>query len=375
MSTIGEASGASIPWRIDFSSVASVHSALLRGELSGVNHVFYLGRSLLHVATERGTAEVCAFLLSRGADVLAREALGKSPLWLAASCGKVQVCECLLAHGADVETPGPIGKSPLWQAAACGHVAVCRMLLAHGANLHAATGANETVLSAACGAGWLDLCVLLVGLGASINGITDAPEGSPIVCAIRGGHAAVCTWLVEHGAQWDATTCSDYLRDAAFSNHIVEWLLVRSGSLDTLMARSSRTLIEAATAGHSDMCRRLIAYGADVNWPTVHGFTALQIAIHNGHRDVCAVLLDYGASAAMYEDEDGYSPFSSAAKAGHVSTCQLLVASAAPWPTVAPLPWLSTSMEVYLAAVRDAGWKRRLPAFAAYVAEHGVWWQ
>ena len=60
--------------------------------------------------------------------------------------------------------------------------------------------------------------------------------------------------------------------------------------------RGSTPLIEAARYGHDEICRILIAAGANLKAKDRDGKTALQLAIQGDHDDVVRVLKQAGAS-------------------------------------------------------------------------------
>lgn len=123
------------------------------------------------------------------------------------------------------------------------------------------------------------------------------------------------------------------------------------------------------------MCELLFAFGADGRTAIdSRGETAVHRAATSGNPRVCNLLLDEGVSAVA-EDVAGNTALYHAARAGCTVTCQLLVAHGAPLSASLRLPKLETEFELYLAAIRDAAWRRRLPTFAAYIATHGVWWK
>jgi len=58
----------------------------------------------------------------------------------------------------------------------------------------------------------------------------------------------------------------------------------------------STPLLEAARSGHEDICRILIASGANLKSKDKDGKTALQLAIQGDHDDVVRVLKQAGAN-------------------------------------------------------------------------------
>lgn len=337
--------GESLRW-VDtsiFASVASVQAALVSGHLPSVNYVFWGDRTPLQQAAGSGAFEVCEFLASSGGSVNACTPEGFTPLHIAAEAGRVDVCECLVAHGADVNAEDKMRVS---------------------------------VLAGACGFGQIDVCAFLISKGAAINGSGNAPDLSPLSTALRMGQLDVCTWLLEQGADvgvslssvaWDETLPSCAMES---SSEACE-LLFGIAPAEAVRACASTSLTHFADKGYLGLCQFLIAQGADVNHADGFGVTALHSASLNGQTDVCQLLLDEGANACLWSITLG-TPIEFASYHGHIATCELLVAYGAPVPTD-PMrhPELLASLGPYLAAIRDASWKRRLPA---YIAVNGVWW-
>ncbi len=84
-------------------------------------------------------------------------------------------------------------------------------------------------------------------------------------------------------------------------------------------------LMLAALNGLSDLCRRLIALGADVNKP---GWTALHYAATNGHLTTMELLLDEHAYIDA-TSPNGTTPLMMAAHYGTASAVELLLAAGA----------------------------------------------
>lgn len=372
----------------DFTSVMSVQDLLRRGRISGVDHAYHRRKCCtpLHIAAEVGAVEVCEFLIANGGDINDRNEDCDTPLHFAARAGKAGVCACLLAHGAEPNPRTKRGATLLWLAARAGYSTVCDVLLSHGADVHAICERSPfSALACACLAGSIDCCSLLVSHGADVTGKGGDPDRSPLAIAIRGGHLHVCPWLVERGADVDwvfRSVGGSVLLDATQHNRpeLVEWVLQRGISARATGKYDTPALLRTT---HVKTCETLLAYGADVNQTNEDGVTPLHNAALVCAPQVCKLLIDEGA-IAVAEDVDGSTPLSKAMHSGHVPSrrtahsgrttiCQLLVAHGASISSL--LPHIDTQVEVYVSVCRDAGWKRRLHAFAAYVSTHGVWWE
>ena len=72
-------------------------------------------------------------------------------------------------------------------------------------------------------------------------------------------------------------------------------LAMRANVEDCGMKGDCTPLMEAASAGHTDIVRLLIAHRADVNAQSSSGNTPLIYACARGHEEVVRVLLEAGA--------------------------------------------------------------------------------
>jgi ankyrin repeat protein len=63
----------------------------------------------------------------------------------------------------------------------------------------------------------------------------------------------------------------------------------------------------AAIRGDTDVARRLLDAGAEIDVPAEYGWTALHEAVGQGHRDTVSLLVQRGASLSLVND-DGQSP-------------------------------------------------------------------
>ena len=82
-------------------------------------------------------------------------------------------------------------------------------------------------------------------------------------------------------------------------------------------------LIAAAKRGDTELCKRLLENGADVNAADEVGWTPLHSAAANGKTETCKLLLENGADINA-EDEGGKTPLHYATVNGNTETCELL---------------------------------------------------
>jgi ankyrin repeat protein len=87
-------------------------------------------------------------------------------------------------------------------------------------------------------------------------------------------------------------------------------------------------IFEAANEGNTDMIRRLLGKGADVNAKNKDGWTALMCAVDRGHLDVARVLTNVGADVNI-KHRYGYTALYIAAQNGHTKCVSLLLKTGA----------------------------------------------
>jgi adenosylhomocysteine nucleosidase len=102
--------------------------------------------------------------------------------------------------------------------------------------------------------------------------------------------------------------------------------LIGAGS-DVSVAAANDTLVQplhsAAAGRHHEVCRLLIAGGADVNARQRHGFTPLHAAAQHGDVELVELFLSAGADPRAPTD-DGDTPADAAEAAGHVDVARRL---------------------------------------------------
>jgi HJR/Mrr/RecB family endonuclease len=113
-------------WIIDFQSSEKTEVAV------DVKNGTQLNGDLVVAVLIRDIQEVKE-LISKGANVNAKDENGLIPLISAAWLGRKDICELLVSNGADVNARDKIGKTALMYAVSEGHKDICELLKSHGA--------------------------------------------------------------------------------------------------------------------------------------------------------------------------------------------------------------------------------------------------
>jgi ankyrin repeat protein len=183
-----------------------------------VNVVEPDGSTALHWAVHRDDLETVDLLLRAGATVAVANRYGVRPLSLAAENGDALMIERLLQAGADPNSALPEGETALMTAARTGKSNALRALIAHGADVNARDNVQgQTALMWAAARNNADAIRTLIEAGADISVRTRNPRPaagrsvfgsirqpatsfSALLFAVRGGHLAAVSALLERGA-------------------------------------------------------------------------------------------------------------------------------------------------------------------------------
>lgn len=191
------------------------------------------GKTLLHLATEYGHADIVQYLLENGMNPDTTDRIGDTALQIAAYNGYSDITEQLINAGANVNTGNNYGITPLLNAIFNQQYDIARLLVRNGANVQAK----------------------------SING------SPPLHVAAKNGNLEFVKFLISQGADVHAS--------GQFSYKAVHF---------------------ASAYGHLDVVKYLISKGADVNAKDTYGRTPLHEAILKDHLEVVKFLIQNGAN-------------------------------------------------------------------------------
>lgn len=161
----------------------------------------------LHLASGRGRARTVQFLLSRGADVHAKDEYGITAVHKAAACGWngwKGVLDLLLEHGADIESKDSDGNTALLHASKSGYEDTVRLLVERGAEIESKDPNGTTALMIAAGQGREDTVWRLLWRGAEIES-EDSNGYTALMFAVHMNHQSTVQILVRKGAKTGGT--------------------------------------------------------------------------------------------------------------------------------------------------------------------------
>ena len=256
------------------------------------------GVTPLSLACTNRNAAMLERLLEAGADPNAAQWTGETPLMTCASTGTVEAVKSLLSHGADVNaTETQEEQTALMWAAAEKHPEIVRTLVEHGADVHARSkmiplpepfiietpgplGFNHpptvhfpkmkggfTPLLFAAQQGDVDSVRILLEAGSDVNEAT--PEnGSALVVATASGHEKLAIFLLEQGAEPNATD--------GFGISVLHYAL-HEGLLTLMGAKRSATdRFGWSRPNMPELVKTLLAHGADPNARIEKNFPTLD---------------------------------------------------------------------------------------------------
>lgn len=232
---------------------------------------------------------------------------GQDSLLLLACCnGYYELAQFLLSTKVNIEERGSNDMTPLMEAASSGYANIVQLLLDHGAKLDAQTPQGNTALIYACANGCSQVVTVLLTYAQRLPDISAFIEASN-----ENGHTA--------------------LMEAASAGHvdIAKHLVACNASINThsnSFKESALTL--ACYKGNLEMVRFLLEAGADHEHKTEEMHTALMEASMDGHLKVAELLIESGARVNMPVDSFE-SPLTLAACGGHVELALLLLKNGA----------------------------------------------
>jgi ankyrin repeat protein len=255
---------------------------LLLDSGADVNAKNPLGSTALTLAADQ--PEKAALLIAKGADVNAATKLGRTPLMIASHCaGCASTVKLLLSKGANVKARDGKSHTPVNEAAMADDLDTVKTLLAAGAEPDVADADGYTPLQWAASSCNLEMVKLLLACKANVNsanlGNGEVKFGkiqlihlTPLMLGSTFCSADVAKTLIDAGAKVNATDIR---------------------GMTPLMFAVSSESSKATTV------KTLLAAGAEVNAKSTVGETALDWARKLGHKDIIDALSAAGGKEGL----------------------------------------------------------------------------
>ncbi|KAL3073222.1 hypothetical protein niasHT_031170 [Heterodera trifolii] len=222
-------------------------------------------------------------------------------LFLACIQGKLESAKFVVERlGANIEaTIDEMGNTPLIFVSLEGKSDFVRYFLARGANISQINGLGFSALHSAAVGGNPEVCELLLEAGADVN--QRQPDGTtPLMEASLRKHLNVAKCLVEKGG-------AD-MEFASSSGHTA--------------------LTYAAFSGQLDFVRYLLAHGALINGTDIADASPLHYAVFGRHLDVCAALVEAGIDVKQQAGKSGITALHAAYLVNDLNIVKFLVEKA-----------------------------------------------
>jgi ankyrin repeat protein len=271
------------------------------------------GVTALHVAAQGGHLDTVNLLLENGAIPTIADDDNRTPLTLAIKGNYGEVAAALVKYGADPNTvfvdDENVTHNLLFDSILIENVDFAISLIEKGADLYYKDDKGVTTLLQASHRGLLDVVEKLLqahktrGSNDDYIGASSEEGVSPLIAAASEGHPEIVKALLAAGANKDDTDVD-----------------------------GTSALMAAAARGHLDVVKELIAAGADVNVQNNDGHSALMFA-YNGKNQVETLFERYSQYLKESEGEEdsdgGTGPVIREALASHTAVVDLLLKNGA----------------------------------------------
>jgi len=314
------------------------------------------GTTALHWAVQQERLDTVASLISKGANVNAKNRYGTTPLVLSATTGNAAITKALLKAGADVRVNVPDAGSVLITAARTGNPEVIQLLLAAEVDVNFADShSGQTALMWAAAEGHFGAVQVLLAGGAKPDA-QARDKKTALFFAVRRGDMKCVSALVAAGADVNARTEPQAVPNCEVCKRYPP------GTKFSLFGDSM--LVVAILNANFDVADLLLNHGADPNtagthWSALHALvrtrnyeeTQFPAPKGTGRLDSLEFarrLLDHGANPSAraeglttrrssgdqnYDEFKGATPFFLAAKAGDLPMLHLLLSAKADYTT------------------------------------------
>lgn len=242
--------------------------------------------------------ETIPLMLDNGADIHSEDFTGKTALHIVCQYNCVSVCDILISRGANVEAKDKQGRTPLYHSILCGVAEIAKHLIEHArANVHTTDSTGCSLMHASCRFLNLDFCVFLAGYGVPCDTHTDTGGDTPL-------HVVCDRFRKQYGTM-----------GLAFLEFLVKKQRVRVNALNN---KGQTPLMVAAEADNLHNCKYLLENGADATIKDKNGWTVLMYAACTNNKDLVMLFFNHKVTNFDIPSKDGSTILHVLAKRGMV---------------------------------------------------------
>ncbi|KAI5462904.1 ankyrin repeat-containing domain protein [Mariannaea sp. PMI_226] len=291
----------------------------------------------LHGAIERTDVEaVFKILLDRADPNILLPGSMLSPLHRAFDQAHLLIAALLVVAGADVDEPTIKGETALIRGIKCGFSEQFATLVLHlGARVDAIDNEGRTALHHSAASNVVDDETLdvLIKAGANLNIVDDEDGRTPLQVAIYHNRWNLATKLIQADANLEIRQPNGktalHMAISMRNQEFTQLLISRGANVDrVLLDHTPLTL--SITLGCTAITAVLVDSGADPNKASRDGNTPLLAAASTGHDETVRYLLAHGADPSACPSQSGYTAMHMAAHKDKPHILQLLASFGAP---------------------------------------------
>ncbi|XP_066906876.1 putative ankyrin repeat protein RF_0381 [Halyomorpha halys] len=284
-----------------------------------VNGSTQSGGSLIHLAVKTGSTSSIAALGFLKADLEVRNVEDATPLEEAIKNNSGASIKGLLLAGAKVEKRRVNGNSYLHIAAAAGRNGALQALLGAGLDPNTKNDLGDTPLILAVRTGNVQGAEILLQKLANAS-LQEEEEKAILQIAVASSNVDMFKVLLKY------VTSPDLRFE---NNDTLGHIIVRLSTTTEILAELKGYRMQVNIRNHDGLAplhictapsfaRTLLELGAEVNFTTKKGQTALHIASANGFLEVVKVLMQSGAGIDIQDDDGVTALMASAKKANNI---------------------------------------------------------
>jgi len=289
------------------------------------------GKTPLIIATELRHFEICALLLSIGANPSLVDLKHRNAMHAAAQAGCAEVIRLLTRHKQLIDTKDEDGHTPLTLAAYHGHPEAFEALIQAGADPKVTDEDGQNAMHLAAGLGKTAIVQLLLAHKELIDSKSKSGH-TPLTLAAQQSRSAVCELLLKVGANPLAT--DENGRNAMHwaaglgKTEIIRLFSAYKQLIDSKSKKGEIPLLLAVGQGSSAACELLLNAGASPLITDENGWNAMHYSAGNGKSEIVR-LLSAHKQLLNSKIKSGHTPLMLAAQRGHLEVCKVLLEAGA----------------------------------------------